>query len=92
MRWSTRLRRVNAPPGLTSGEYFGPFTMPANEATIAKALFVGRNAVRNHLGALYDKYEVPRAETGDEPRYVRLARVAYFRGPVGSKDYVKGVV
>jgi pSer/pThr/pTyr-binding forkhead associated (FHA) protein len=60
-------------------------TPPASVETIAKALIVGSAAVRQHLGHLYDKFDI-QAEEG-ESRRVRLANEAIETGAVTPKDF-----
>lgn len=59
------------------------FTKPASIKDIAEALFVTQNAVKQHLGRLYDKFGI--YGTG-EPRPVQLANEAIRRGAVSLAD------
>ena len=59
------------------------FTPPASVHEIALALVVTDAAVKQHLGHLYDKFEI--AETGAKRR-VALAREAIRRGAISLRD------
>ena len=60
------------------------FTEPASVGVIAKALYVGEGAVRQHLGRLYDKFGI-QSEPGVSRR-VRLANEAILRSAVTMRD------
>lgn len=60
------------------------FTPPASVRDIADALVVTEAAVKQHLGHLFNKFEI--REAGREPRRVRLANDALQRGAVSLAD------
>jgi len=59
------------------------FTKPASIKEVAEALFVTENAVKQHLGRLYDKFAVNAPEGS---RSVELANEAIRRGAVNLAD------
>lgn len=65
---------------LLSGHAFSP---PASVREIAQALFVGEAAVKQHLGHLYDKFQI--ADDGRQRR-VELANEALESGAVRLED------
>ncbi len=60
------------------------FTPPASVRDIATGLVVTEAAVKQHLGHLFDKFDIP--EEGREPRRVRLANEALQSGAVSLSD------
>jgi hypothetical protein len=60
------------------------FTQPATVREIAEALVVSEAAVKQHLGRLYDKFDVFDDDVG--PRRVQLANAALQRGAVSMSD------
>jgi hypothetical protein len=60
------------------------FTQPASVREIADALVVSEAAVKQHLGRLYDKFDV--FDDVDGPRRVQLANAALQRGAVSMTD------
>ena len=58
------------------------FTPPASVATIANQLFVTQSAVKQHLGRLYLKFEIPHCAD----RRVELANDAIDRGVIRRAD------
>jgi hypothetical protein len=88
--------RLSAPPTRTPGEQRvlvelcrpvlsgKVFTPPSSVRAIAATLHVGEAAVKQHLGHLYDKFEI-HVEDG-ESRRVRLANEAIQRGAVSLHD------
>lgn len=86
--------RAQPVPDLTSGErrvlaaLCAPvldgdvFTSPSTVAKIAEELFVTESAVKQHLGRLYQKFEI---DEGPDRR-ARLANGALLRGAVGAAD------
>ena len=95
----TRTERAAAPPELTRREREvllglcrpvlsgAMFTKPASIKEIAAELFVTENAVKQHLGRLYDKFGII---GGGEPRPVQLANDAIRRGAVSIADLRAG--
>lgn len=91
----TRTERAAAPPDLTRREREvllalcrpvlsgAMFTKPASIKEMAAELFVTENAVKQHLGRLYDKFAIT---GGGEPRPVQLANEAIKRGAVSIAD------
>lgn len=91
----TRTERAAPPPDLTRREREvllalcrpvlsgAMFTKPASIKEMAAELFVTENAVKQHLGRLYDKFEIL---GGGEPRPVQLANEAIKRGAVSIAD------
>lgn len=65
---------------LLSGDLF---TEPASVREIAQRLFVADPTVKQHLGHLYDKFEIP---DGADRRRARLANEAIQRGAVSLAD------
>ena len=63
------------------------FTEPASIRRIAAALVVSEDAVKKHLGRLYDKFLIGEA---DERRRVRLANEALARGAVHLREIRSG--
>lgn len=63
------------------------FTRPATIKEIAAELFVTDNAVKQHLGRLYDKFKIY-SESAD-PRPLQLANEAIRRGAVNLGDLRK---
>lgn len=59
------------------------FTRPASIKEMAKELVVTENAVKQHLGRLYDKFGL---YGDDEPRILELANEAVRRGAVNLAD------
>ena len=64
------------------------FTQPASVREIAEALVVSEAAVKQHLGRLYDKFDVFDDDVG--PRRVQLANAALQRGAVSMSDLRDG--
>jgi hypothetical protein len=64
------------------------FTEPAAVRDMASALYVGENAVKQHLGRMYDKFGI-HSEPGLHRR-VRLANEAIQRGAVTLRDLKDG--
>jgi hypothetical protein len=60
------------------------FTEPATVAEIASARYCGEGAVKQHLGRLYDKFEIPEAPGVN--RRVQLANEAIQRGAITLRD------
>jgi DNA-binding CsgD family transcriptional regulator len=60
------------------------FTQPASVREIAETLVVSEAAVKQHLGRLYDKFDVFDDVAG--PRRVQLANAALQRGAVSMSD------
>ena len=60
------------------------FTQPASVHDMAAALVVSTAAIKQHLGRLYDKFDIP--EQAGETRRVRLANEALSRGAVAIAD------
>ena len=60
------------------------FTPPATVREIAKRLFVGEAAVKQHLGHLYDKFGI--FDDDGTPKLVRLANAALETGAVTLRD------
>jgi pSer/pThr/pTyr-binding forkhead associated (FHA) protein len=58
------------------------FTEPASVADVARALVVSEAAVKQHIGNLYDKFDL----TDDRRKRVRLANVALQTGAVSLTD------
>jgi pSer/pThr/pTyr-binding forkhead associated (FHA) protein len=58
--------------------------VPASTRHIAAELFVGDDAVKQHLLRLYDKFDIPDTTAG--ARRVQLAREAVLRGAVSRTD------
>jgi DNA-binding CsgD family transcriptional regulator len=64
------------------------FTQPASVRDIAETLVVSEAAVKQHLGRLYDKFDVFDDVAG--PRRVQLANAALQRGAVSMSDLRSG--
>lgn len=62
------------------------FTLPASTREIAERLFVGEPAIKQHLGHLYDKFQITDDDTSALPRRVRLANAALESGAVKLGD------
>jgi DNA-binding CsgD family transcriptional regulator len=87
---------LGAPPALTPRERIvlvelcrpllsgSVFTQPASVREIAETLVVSEAAVKQHLGRLYDKFDVFDDVAG--PRRVQLANAALQRGAVSMSD------
>ena len=58
------------------------FTEPSSVAAIAEALVVTEAAVKQHIGHLYDKFDL----TDDDRKRVRLANKAMQTGAVSLSD------
>jgi pSer/pThr/pTyr-binding forkhead associated (FHA) protein len=61
------------------------FTQPATVREVADRLFVTEAAVKQHLGHLYDKFDIAEEDDG-VPRRVRLANAALETGAVTMSD------
>jgi DNA-binding CsgD family transcriptional regulator len=61
------------------------FTQPATVREIAARLFVGDAAVKQHLGHLYDKFDIADEDEG-QSRRVRLANAALESGAITLRD------
>jgi FHA domain-containing protein len=95
---SRRTEALESPPPLTQRErdvlvalcrpLLGgdAFTEPASIRTIAAELVVTEAAVKQHLGRLYNKFDILE---GEERRRVRLANAAVARGAVNIGDLKK---
>jgi len=87
---------LEPPPRLTDGERRvlvelcrpllagNVFTPPAAVRDIAVRLYVTEAAIKQHLGRMYDKFDITR--DAGEPRRVRLANEALQRGAVTLAD------
>jgi DNA-binding CsgD family transcriptional regulator len=88
---------VAPPPDLTRGEKKvltelcrpilsgGAFRPPASVQEIADALYVGPQAIKQHLGRIYDKYGIAE-EPRPQDRRVKLANAAIDTGAVTMRD------